>query len=407
MRTKTGLLLLLMLSANLSFAQPSDAEIRKQITNDGTKSIKFTKSTGTRQWNKDIGNWEWVRGVEVTRKSEYPGIDLLVTGDVVYQYTGVGKYSYWKFRTISNQYFGLPNPNQKEIDEVISKNWERFYGYYYEVITKLWAAPALANEPQWTWHNPNSVEFKMKIKFDQIIRGKGIETAEGIWNVRLYRDDPKGQWKKMIASRSQEADDIKVIGMQSYTPQQLQDFEKQTLKYTMAEQIAQKDADALSKTITVPEFNRAEQLFQFVHDILRNGDPEKFRAVMLQVMAPGFFVEGSKVQLSDQEEQNLQNVITAAYNNKATYKQMYCQNPEMKVERWGNSNTKKTITISALVNNCNTQFIIDQVNMGYKEGVPQTKLRILSYGIYVRQDNDAIDYINSFSDRKKICPSDL
>ena len=96
---------LLILSFLLPFfaaAQPSEAEIRKQISNAGTKNIKFTKSTGTRQWNSDAGNWEWVRGVEVIRTSDYPGIDLVVTGDVVYQYTGAGKYTYWKFRTLSN-----------------------------------------------------------------------------------------------------------------------------------------------------------------------------------------------------------------------------------------------------------------------------------------------------------------
>jgi hypothetical protein len=258
MKKTCFLLILFAMTAGAVVAQPSDADIKKQITNAGTKSIKITKTTGTRQWNSDIGNWEWVRGVEVVRKSEYPGIDFVVTGDVVYQYTGVGKYSYWKFRTVSNQYYGIPNPTAKEINDFISKDWAKFYGYYYTVITKLWFQPALATEPAWTWHNPNSVEFRMKLKFDHIIR----------------------------------------------------------------------------------------------------------------------------------------------------LKQMYCQHPDYKVERWGNSNTKKTITITGLVNNCNSEFIIDQVNMGYAEGVPQTKLKILSYGIYVRQDPDAINYITSFSDRRKICPKD-
>jgi uncharacterized protein YaaQ len=147
-------------------------------------------------------------------------------------------------------------------------------------------------------------------------------------------------------------------------------------------------------------------MVRFVHDSLRNGNPEQFRAVALQLFAPGFFVEGSKVQLTGMEEQNLQNVITAAYNNKATYKQMYCQNPNYKVEKWGNSNSKKTIRITGAVNNCNSEFTIDLVNMGYVEGVPQTKLKILQYGIYVRQDQDAVNFINSFSDKKKLCPGD-
>ncbi len=389
-----------------AFAQPSEAEIKKQISNAGTKAIRFTKSTGTRQWNRDIGNWEYVRGVEVIRSSDYPGIDLVVSGDVVYQYTGVGKYSYWKFRTLENHYLGIPNPSQKEIDDFISKDWPKFYGFYYQVITKLWFQPVLADNPEWIWHSPNSVEFRMKMKFDHIIRGKGIETLECIWKVRLYRDDPKAPWKNMIAIRSEDASDLKVTDMKNYTVQQLSDFEKQTLAYTLSEQQAQQQAAALSATVTIPDFKDAEEMVRFIHDILRNGTPEQFKAVMLRVMAPGFFVEGSKVQLRPDQEQNLQDVITAAYNSKASYKLMYCQQPDFRIEKWGGGSTKKTIYIAAAVNNCQSSFTISPVNTGYKEGVPQTALRIVEYGVYIRQDADALAFIQSFSDRKKICGKD-
>jgi hypothetical protein len=156
----------------------------------------------------------------------------------------------------------------------------------------------------------------------------------------------------------------------------------------------------------VPNFKNADEISLFLHDVLRNGNPEKLRAVMLQVLAPGFFVEGSRVQLLPVEEQNFANVVTAVYNNKVKYKQLYCQAPAYTVEKWGNTNTRKDIRINSVVDNCSTTFTVDQVNMGYREGVPVTKLAIISYSIYVRQDQDVINYINSFSDRKKICPGD-
>ncbi|MEP7163236.1 MAG: hypothetical protein ABI741_01005 [Ferruginibacter sp.] len=390
-----------------AFAQPSDAKIKSDAIGNGSGIIgfKFSKTSGTRQWNSSAGNWEYVRGVEVKRKSEYPGIDLIVKEDVVYQYMGNGGYSFWKVRVLSNEYEGIPNPTAKEINDIISTDWARFYGYYYSVITKLWFQPALADDPQWTWHSPNSVEFRMKLKFDHIIRAKGIETLEAVWQVRLYRDDPKTAWKKMIAMKSQEAVDSKVVDMKNYTVEQLRDLEKQTLAFTMAEQKASQNMATLPQ-VTVPEFKTAEEMVKFLHDILRNGTAEKFRAVCLQLFHPGFFEEGSKLQLKTGEEQNLERVITAVYNNKATYKQMYCQNPVYNVEKWGGGSTKKTIYIPAAVNNCRSQFIIDWVSMGYVEGVAQTKLKILEYGIYVRQDEDAISFINSFSDRKKLCSKD-
>jgi hypothetical protein len=398
------LLALLNFVTNICKAQPTEAEIRKQITNAGTRSITFTKSTGTRQWNRDIGNWEYVRGVEVVRKSDYPGIDLMVAGDVVYQYTGVGKYSYWKFRTISNQYLGIPNPTVKEISDFISRDWQKFYGYYYTVITQLLQQPVLADEPGWTWHSPNSVEFRMKLKFDYIISNTETETLDCIWKVRLYRDDPKTAWKNMLALRSEEAADLKVIGKKQYTNAQIDDLRKQTLAYTMAEEQAKLQSASLPQ-MNVPEFATAEDLVKFMHNILRNGDESQFRAAMIKLMAQGFFIEGSSVQLRPDVEQAMRDVVIAAYRDKSTYKQMYCQNPSYRIEKWADG-SRKSIYIPGAVNDCNSMFLIGPVNAGYKEGVPQTKLRILEFNIRVRQDADAINYVNSFSDRKKMCPGD-
>jgi hypothetical protein len=393
---------------NPLIAQPSAAKVKSDAVGNGggVISFKFTKSTGTRQWNSSAGNWEYVRGVQIKRKSDYPGINLIVDEDVVYQYVGNGGYSFWKVRVLSNSYEGIPNPTAKQVSDFISKDWEKFYAYYYSTIVKLLHQPMLADNPEWVWHDINSVEFRMKMKFDHIIRAKGIETVETIWKVRFYRDDPKAPWKSLFAVRSDEAADSKIIGMKEYTLAQMGDFEKQTLEYTMAEKAGQQQKENLSKIIIVPDFKNADEMLRFLHDVLRNGTPDKLRAVMLQTMAPGFFVAGSQVQLLPDQERNLADVIRAAYNDKVTYKQLYCQVPFYTVERWGNSDTRKDIKIKSVVENCNTAFTVDRVNTGYMEGVPVTRLAIISYGIYVRQDQDVINYINSFTDRKKLCPGD-
>jgi hypothetical protein len=400
-----SLLILFFLLPFFAAAQPSEAEIRKQITNAGTKQIKFTKTTGTRQWNSDTGNWEWVRGVEVIRNSDYPGIDLVVTGDVVYQYTGAGKYTYWKFRTLSNEYQGIPNPTAKEIADFLSTDWMKFYGYYYNKITRLYGDPVLAEQPEWTWHSPNSVSFKMKQQFDFIYSNTEVKTMETIWNVRLYRDNPKDKWKNFMSVKSQDAREEKITGTQKFTMEQVNDLQKKTLYFTFAEQKAKQETAALP-AVTLPEFKNAEEMVKYLHDLLRNGTPEKFRAVLLQLLHPGYFEEGSTVRLQAHQEQTLQQVITAVYNNKATYKMMYCQTPAYKVDQWGGGSQKKTIYITGAVNNCNSSFTIAPVSMGYKEGVAQTALKITEYGIYVRQDQDAINFVSSFSDRKKLCPND-
>lgn len=231
----------------------------------------------------------------IKRKSDYPGINLIVYEDVVYQYTGGGGYSFWKVRVLTNEYEGIPNPSLADITNMINKDPEKFYGYYYGLITKLWHQPQLADTPSFNWSSPKTVEFKMKMKYDYIVRLKGIETVECIWNVQLYRDEPKGPWKTIFATRSEDGTENQVVSFKEYTPQQLADFEKQTLQFTMDEQKGKQQAAELAKIITVPEFANADEMLRFLHDVLRNGNPDKLRAVMLQVMAPGFFVEGSKV----------------------------------------------------------------------------------------------------------------
>ena len=185
----------------------------------------------------------------------------------------------------------------------------------------------------------------------------------------------------------------------------MRDLEKTTIFFTFAEKKAQQETSALP-AVALPEFKNAEEMVKYIHDVLRNGNPEKLRAVLLQLFHPGFFEEGSTVRLQAVQEQTLQQIITAVYNNKATYKMMYCQQPNYRVEQWGGGSQKKTIYITGAVNNCNSSFSIMPVNMGYKEGVPQTALKITEYGVYVRQDQDAINFVSSFSDRKKLCPND-
>jgi hypothetical protein len=126
----------ILLLSGYAIAQPNDAQIKKDVGGNEAhvKTFNFTKTTGTRQWNGSLGNWEYVRGVLVVRKSDYPEYDLEVRGDAVYQDMGGGKYSYKKFRVISNQYLGIPDPTIIEVTNALSKDWKMFYRGDYQTI---------------------------------------------------------------------------------------------------------------------------------------------------------------------------------------------------------------------------------------------------------------------------------
>ncbi|MFZ1452339.1 MAG: hypothetical protein WAT20_06520, partial [Ferruginibacter sp.] len=93
---------------------------------------------------------------------------------------------------------------------------------------------------------------------------------------------------------------------------------------------------------------------------------------------------------------------TMAYEDKATYKQQYCQQLNIKK----GMSSKSHFYISACINEVASLYVVEAYNAGYVEGVAKTKLKLSDLQIRVRQDQDAINFINSYSDRKKLCPYD-
>jgi hypothetical protein len=236
--------LLLCLAPFVIYAQPTETDIKKQLTNSNTIEIKFTKSTGTRQWNSGTGNYEYVRGVIMKQKSfEYPEYKVIIGGDAVYQQISGGKYSYWKFRSLYKIFEGIPNPSVADVMNVIEKDWKNFYGSRFAEITKLHSPPQLAAEPAWTWHSPKSVSFRMTYSADIITSNIHIETRTENLELRFYRDDPKGGWKDFLVTYDYITDGS--FPKKEYTYEEIKKLRKTTLAYTFNEQQAQKNAASL------------------------------------------------------------------------------------------------------------------------------------------------------------------
>ncbi len=384
--------LLLVLLTTKSVAQPSDAQIKKDMTNAGTLSVKFTSSTGTRAFNTDTKNYEYSRGVEIKRKSEYPGVNVIVKGSAVYQYTGVGKYSYWKFRVLSNEYEGIPNPKEKEILSFIEKDMQTFYGdYYYGSITEVLEPPKLAADPNWYWHSPKSVSFRMvvKHKIKSSVNTLNVDLTEQLYEVRLYRDDMKGEWKSFFSQFVQSPGGTKVISSETLTREKIEKLS--TLKDRAAAD-AKKAIIAAGGNLKIPDDGSFEDLVMFIHKLLRDGTPEQVRAVMIQVLAPNVRdVDGV-----------INRMIDHAFKHDLKYKDVFCVKPPI------NKGLSDKSNVSFLGNmpNTNTVFSGSEVSEGYVEGKPITKWKIYRADVNMRFDDDAVKYFNSFSDKKKLCPND-
>jgi hypothetical protein len=113
-------------------------------------------------------------------------------------------------------------------------------------------------------------------------------------------------------------------------------------------------------------------------------------------------MQGSATQLTAQTKQLIASTISTAWKNKATYQQQYCQQYQVNQSL----SSRSHIYVLGCINNVSSVFGVQAFNVGYVEGVAQTKWKLTELRVGVRQDQDAIDYINSFSDRKKLCPGD-
>ncbi|MBK8610043.1 MAG: hypothetical protein IPL84_08855 [Chitinophagaceae bacterium] len=273
------------------FSQPSDAAIKKDLTNETTIDIKFTKSTGTRQWNASLGNWEYVRGVHIRRRTaEYPGLVVKVVGDAVYQSMGGSTYSYKKFRIISNDWEGVPRPTEAEIKKFIATDWKKFYGFSYNKIINIISGPSLNKEKEFTWSKPTNALFYMTIQADILGDNLAVETIEQDYEIRFFRDDIKGPWTSFLGG---SVKDKKVLSTRTATAQEYKKLEKQTLVFTVAEEAGRKELESVPN-ITIPDFASAKEMADFFHEILLNGDPGLLKLAMLKTSSRFLLAEGVK-----------------------------------------------------------------------------------------------------------------
>lgn len=205
---KLGLIYILGMLAMFLFsfsekvsAQPTDAQIKKDLTGAKTVSITLGKP-GKIEWSSTYKKYVWSRNFVAKLKTEEPDIFVIVTGYIVYDVMG-GKYVKWRTFTTSNNYEGIPNPSESDFQTLITKfGLEKFMGsYYYNRVIGKVESINLSAEPKFEWHTPMSVSFNVTAIYTERINDiGGKEKVARTFNVRLYADKPKGEWNNMISS---------------------------------------------------------------------------------------------------------------------------------------------------------------------------------------------------------------
>ena len=182
-------------------AQPTDAQIKKDLTGPKTVSLVLGKP-GTREWSSTYKKYVWNRNFTAKLKTEDPQIFVLVKGYASYDIIG-GRFVFWRTFTTSNSYEGLPNPTGADVEALLARfGLEQFMGNYHfnQVIGKV-ESFALSDEPNFQWHTPNSVSFNVTAVYTEKTNDVGgRERMARTFEIRLYRDNPKQAWLRMLST---------------------------------------------------------------------------------------------------------------------------------------------------------------------------------------------------------------
>jgi hypothetical protein len=184
-----------------ALAQPTEAQIKKDLTGAKTVAITLGKP-GTVEWSSTYKKYLWTRNFTAKVKTDDPEIFIIVTGYAAYDVVG-NRYTFWKSFVTSNSYEGIPDPTGAEVQALIRKfGLEQFMGNYYfnHVIGKV-ETITLATEPKFEWHTPNSVSFNVQASYLERTNDiGGREKVARTFRIRLYRDNPKAEWKNLMST---------------------------------------------------------------------------------------------------------------------------------------------------------------------------------------------------------------
>ncbi len=187
------------LTAKVS-AQPSDAELKKQLTHPKTVSVTLGKP-GTREWSTTYKKYVWNRHFTAKLKTEDPEVFVIVKGYASYDLIG-GRHVFWRTFTTSNSYEGIPDPSAADVQALITKfGLEQFMGNYYfnRVIGKV-ESIGLSDDPKFEWHTPNSVSFNVVAVYTERTNDiGGKERLARTLRIRLYRDSTKSDWRNLLS----------------------------------------------------------------------------------------------------------------------------------------------------------------------------------------------------------------
>jgi hypothetical protein len=378
-------------------AQPSEAQILKDLSGPGVLSVKLSDTGGGKVWSSTDMQYYWERGAVVYRNAniaEYPNAKLRIGGIATYTLIGT-QATFKRFYVTYNEYEGIPTPSDAEILGMVKGNLEQFLGsYYYNGIVGELENLRIAEERRTEWHSPNSFSIRFACSYARKTSIYDLTRFDALYETRFYRDAITAPWKPMFISSNKEE---KEVSKQSFTREELSAL--RSLGDLEREQAASASAAALPD-IEIPAFQQERDVFLFIHRVLREGTPDQFRAMMLKMLAPSYFVEGSSVQLSPAGQTLVDENLKKAYQGKSKYGEQYCPDPAVKHVQPG------MIELYNKAQKRHTRIAIGLFGGRYERGVKVgQEWKITALEVWLATTQDELDYMNSFPEGELCAPA--
>ncbi|MGV3636523.1 MAG: hypothetical protein ACO1NQ_02640 [Flavobacteriales bacterium] len=313
------------LSVVAAQAQPSDAQVLKDISWPGVVRKELRPGTIKKVWSDANSQYYWDRACVVWRNAnipEYPNAQIEIGGFARYSYM---TNTYQDFLTTYNTYTGIPGPSKDEVMGMLRGNLRGTLGEYkFNSIVGELHYLRFPEDGGPIWDSPTHLTVPVETAYER----KEGPTWTVVYTDRLlvhfYRDAINAPWKDNIITEEKES---KRGERKEYAEWELK--KKPTLGSVAAEQQAQAAAASLP-AVAVPTFATDREAMQYTVDILRSADEQRIRAYLMQVLAAGWFVEGSTTQLSPQAQGWMNSIIQVCCKSQMNWGEQYCARPAEK-----------------------------------------------------------------------------
>lgn len=316
----------------ISFAQPSEAQIKADLKKDFPTAVNIEPSASgstSKEYIDGVYKNMYRRNVNVTVPSsnkKYPNAKVVYRGAVLYNQSG-SSYSYVKFNPGDERIIGMPDPNKAELIKYLdSKMSEIFASYKYTLIDKP-ASFQFTEDSKFEWLSFTQVIFTVYTTYSTLPDGKNkSETIKHFQRIRLYSDE-NGEWIKVISDAPSDRVEREIVSTKQYT-----DTEKSQL-LSWGEKVDRIEAEKIWASLPkmeIPTFKDVYEAAEFVNAVFLEGDALKTRALLYYMMPQSGFRAPDYRALSRWGYDFTEKVIPLIAGNEFLYRDQYCATLDVK-----------------------------------------------------------------------------